>query len=133
MLARLPQKKINNVLNHYPTSRYLQLRCLMVLNKSGTIYQVRQIVNAGKTIGSGTYGKVHLGLHILTGERVAVKIIEKLKLSHNDLQRVYREISILQKIMHPSLIQLYEIIETDKSLLFITEYMQNGELFNYII
>jgi 5'-AMP-activated protein kinase catalytic alpha subunit len=35
--------------------------------------------------------------------------------------------------MHPSLIQLYEIIETEKSLLFVTEYMQNGELFNYII
>ena len=31
----------------------------------------------GKTIGEGTFGKVKLGRHILTGERVAVKVLEK--------------------------------------------------------
>ncbi|CAE8617304.1 unnamed protein product, partial [Polarella glacialis] len=31
----------------------------------------------GKTIGEGTFGKVKLGTHILTGEKVAVKILEK--------------------------------------------------------
>lgn len=56
-----------------------------------------------------------------------------MKLHKKDLERIQREISILKRIMHPSLIQLYEIIETEKSLLFVTEYMQNGELFNYII
>lgn len=56
-----------------------------------------------------------------------------MKLHKKDLERIHREISILKRIMHPSLIQLYEIIETEKSLLFVTEYMQNGELFNYII
>lgn len=74
-----------------------------------------------------------MGLHIPTGERVAVKIIDKMKLHIKDLERIQKEISILKLIMHPSLIQLYEIIETEKSLLFVTEYMQNGELFNYII
>lgn len=34
----------------------------------------------GKTIGSGSSGKVHLGLHVVTGEKVAIKIIEKKKL-----------------------------------------------------
>lgn len=32
-------------------------------------------INTGKTIGVGSFGKVHLGLHIPTGERVAVKIL----------------------------------------------------------
>eukprot|EP00438_Fugacium_kawagutii_P015264 Skav221191 [mRNA] locus=scaffold4980:6865:16315:+ [translate_table: standard] len=31
----------------------------------------------GKTLGEGTFGKVKLGRHILTGERVAVKVLEK--------------------------------------------------------
>jgi len=30
-----------------------------------------------KTIGEGTFGKVKLGVHLLTGERVAVKVLEK--------------------------------------------------------
>ena len=34
-----------------------------------------------KTIGEGTFGKVKLGLHILTGEKVAVKILEDSKAS----------------------------------------------------
>ena len=30
-----------------------------------------------KTIGEGTFGKVRLGIHTLTNEKVAVKILEK--------------------------------------------------------
>jgi len=30
-----------------------------------------------KTLGEGTFGKVKLGTHTLTGEKVAVKILEK--------------------------------------------------------
>ena len=33
-----------------------------------------------KTIGKGTFGKVKLGTHNLTGEKVAVKILEKDKI-----------------------------------------------------
>jgi serine/threonine protein kinase len=33
-----------------------------------------------KTIGKGTFGKVKLGSHNLTGEKVAVKILEKEKI-----------------------------------------------------
>ena len=30
-----------------------------------------------KTIGEGTFGKVKLGIHIPTNEKVAIKILEK--------------------------------------------------------
>jgi hypothetical protein len=33
--------------------------------------------NIGKTIGEGTFGKVKLGIHTLSGEKVAIKILEK--------------------------------------------------------
>jgi MAP/microtubule affinity-regulating kinase len=33
-----------------------------------------------KTIGKGTFGKVKLGIHHLTNEKVAVKILEKDKI-----------------------------------------------------
>jgi 5'-AMP-activated protein kinase catalytic alpha subunit len=44
-------------------------------------------------IGEGTFGKVKLGTHILTGEKVAVKILEKDKITEEaDVERVSREI-----------------------------------------
>ena len=88
----------------------------------------------GKTIGEGTFGKVKLGTHTLTGERVAIKILVKEKIIDvADVERVSREIHILKLIRHPSIIQLYEIIETSRHLFLVMEYVENGELFDYIV
>ncbi|CAD7968767.1 unnamed protein product [Amoebophrya sp. A25] len=88
----------------------------------------------GKTIGEGTFGKVKLGTHILTGEKVAVKILEKERIVDvADVERVAREIHILKLIRHPHIIQLYEIIETPKQLYLIMEFASGGELFDYIV
>jgi 5'-AMP-activated protein kinase catalytic alpha subunit len=52
-------------------------------------------------VGEGTFGKVKLGNHILTGEKVAVKILEKDRISDMaDVERVAREIHILKLIRH---------------------------------
>lgn len=89
---------------------------------------------AAKTIGEGTFGKVKLGTHILTGDKVAVKILEKERITDvADVERVSREIHILKLIRHPNIIQLYEIIETPKQLYLIMEYANGGELFDYIV
>ena len=67
--------------------------------------------NLGKTIGQGTFGKVKLGTHTLTEEKVAVKILEKERIKDvADVERVAREIHILKLIRHPNIIQLYEVI-----------------------
>lgn len=88
----------------------------------------------GKTIGEGTFGKVKLGTHILTGERVAVKVLEKDRIVEvADVERVAREVHILKLIRHPHIVQLYEIIETRRQLYLIMEYASGGELFDYIV
>ncbi len=87
-----------------------------------------------KTIGEGTFGKVRLGIHTLTNEKAAVKILEKEKIKEiADVERVTREIFILKLIRHPNIVQLYEIIETPKNLFFIMEHCAKGELFDYIV
>jgi 5'-AMP-activated protein kinase catalytic alpha subunit len=64
-----------------------------------------------RNLGEGTFGKVKLGIHSLTGEKVAVKVLEKSRIADvADVARVTREIQILKQIRHPNLIQLYEII-----------------------
>lgn len=88
----------------------------------------------GKTIGEGTFGKVKLGTQVMTGERVAIKVLEKQKiLDISDVERVAREIHILKQIRHPHIIQLYEIIETPRQLYLIMEYASGGELFDFIV
>ena len=76
--------------------------------------------NSGKTLGKGTFGKVKLATHIPTGEKVAIKILEKDRIVDvADVERVSREIHILKLIRHPNIIQLFEIIETPKHLFLI--------------
>lgn len=68
-----------------------------------------------------------LGIHAVSGEKVAIKILEKEKIVDvADVERVSREIHILKLIRHPNIIQLYEIIETPKHLFLVMEYMEKG-------
>ena len=63
-----------------------------------------------------------------------MKILEKDKIKDKkDIDRITREIKILKKVRHPNVIQLYEIIETEKELFLIMEYCAGGELFDYIV
>jgi 5'-AMP-activated protein kinase catalytic alpha subunit len=88
----------------------------------------------GKTLGKGTFGKVKLGIENVTREKVAVKILEKQRIKDKaDVERISREISILKQIRHPNIVQLYEIIETSKTIFLIMEYAEGGELFDYIV
>lgn len=62
-------------------------------------------------MGEGTFGKVKLGIHIPSKEKVAVKILEKEKISDDsDIERITREIQILKLIRHPNIVQLYEVV-----------------------
>jgi len=70
----------------------------------------------------------------LTDEKVAVKILEKDKIvDSSDTERVAREIKILKNLRNPIVVQLYEIIESEKELYLIMEYAWGGELFDYIV
>ena len=85
-------------------------------------------------LGEGTFGKVKLGIYIKTGEKVAIKIINKKKLKEkNDQIHLKREIDLLQKINHTNIISVYEIFENYENYFIIMEYCSRGELFNYIV
>ena len=88
----------------------------------------------GRAIGEGTFGKVRLGIHKLSGIQVAIKILIKKKIIDvSDIERVSREITILKKIRHINIIRLYEVIDTSKYIFLIMEYANNGEVFDYIV
>ena len=86
-----------------------------------------------KTLGKGSFGKVKEALHVKTGEKIAIKILEKDRIkTDGDLIRIKREIEIHCRVHNPHIIQLYEIIETSKYYFFVMEYAQMGDLTDYI-
>lgn len=84
----------------------------------------------GKTLGKGTFGKVKEAIHIPTGEKVAIKIIDKSSIEDEDDEiRIQREVDIMKKVRHPNIVYLYEIIETADHVFIINEFAEQGELF----
>ena len=50
-----------------------------------------------KTIGQGTYGKVKLGHHIQTKDKVAIKVIDKATIENDrQVKRIQKEIRFLK-------------------------------------
>ena len=85
-------------------------------------------------LGEGTFGVVKLGKVKATGEKVAIKILEKKKIIYKeDKIRVEREIDILQKVHHINVIEIKKILEEKDNIYIIMEYCSKGELFNHII
>ncbi|XP_010199147.2 maternal embryonic leucine zipper kinase [Colius striatus] len=85
-----------------------------------------------ETIGTGGFAKVKLARHRLTGEKVAIKIMDKLALG-DDLPRVKTEIDAMKNLHHQHICQLYHVIETSRKIFIVLEYCPGGELFDYII
>ena len=87
-----------------------------------------------KTLGQGTFGKVKLGIYLPSGEKVAIKILEKDKIVEKDDKiRVKREFDMLSKLNHPNVILVAEIFESQDNYYSVMEYCEGGELFNYIV
>uniref|UniRef100_A0A3Q3N7S9 non-specific serine/threonine protein kinase n=1 Tax=Mastacembelus armatus TaxID=205130 RepID=A0A3Q3N7S9_9TELE len=89
-----------------------------------------------KTIGKGNFAKVKLARHILTGREVAIKIIDKAQLNPTSLQKVRfvdTYVFDFNHILFCTIVQLFEVIETDKTLYLIMEYASGGEVFDYLV
>ncbi|KAL1560338.1 CBL-interacting serine/threonine-protein kinase 12 [Salvia divinorum] len=89
--------------------------------------------DVGKLLGHGTFAKVYLARNIKTNENVAIKVIDKEKILKVGLTaNVKREISILRRVRHPNIVQLFEVMATKTKIYFVMEYVKGGELFSKV-
>ncbi|XP_039600832.1 hormonally up-regulated neu tumor-associated kinase homolog A-like isoform X1 [Polypterus senegalus] len=88
----------------------------------------------GRKLGEGSFAKVREGLHALTGEKVAVKIIDKKKAKKDSYmtRNLRREGQIQQMIRHPNITQLFDILETENCYYLIMELCLGGSLMQKI-
>ncbi|KAL3987628.1 hypothetical protein ACER0C_014743 [Sarotherodon galilaeus] len=105
-------------------------------SKELTVGQSSQFVGPyrlEKTLGKGQTGLVKLGVHCITGQKVAIKIVNREKLSESVLMKVEREIAILKLIEHPHVLKLHDVYENNKYLYLVLEHVSGGELFDYLV
>lgn len=89
----------------------------------------------GKTLGAGTFGVVRKAKRLSTNEEVAVKIILKkaLKGKGVEFQSLYDELSMLQQLSHPNIVQFKGWFESKDKFYIVTQLATGGELFDRIL
>ncbi|KAF3491380.1 BR serine/threonine-protein kinase 2 [Arthroderma uncinatum] len=109
----------------------------------------------GRTLGKGSTGRVRLAKHAITGQSAAIKIVSKRFAAMVQSQSIMvmdkftkipgfsresraipcgieREVVIMKLIQHPNVIGLFDVWENRGELYLVLEYVEGGELFEYI-
>ena len=86
-----------------------------------------------KKLGEGNFSTVKLASHSLTGEKVAIKILEKTKVTKlEEKERINRELAIMRKLNHYNIAKLYQIVETKLTIYLIQENIPGKEFMEYL-
>ena len=84
-------------------------------------------------IGEGNFGKVKLAIHKETGEKFAIKILNKKQIKIKMKNTIFKENDIITKFNHINVIFVFAIIEDADNYYIVMEYCKTGELFDYIV
>ncbi|EGC31005.1 hypothetical protein DICPUDRAFT_157188 [Dictyostelium purpureum] len=91
--------------------------------------------NLRDVLGTGNFASVRLGVEKETGDKYAVKIIDKKKMSMTSKRKdsLMDEVNVLTKVHHQNIISIKEVFTTPKNLYLILELVTGGELFDRIV
>ena len=102
-----------------------------------TSLAVRNTLNSrgyvlGKTLGTGTYGKVKFAHSLRLKRAVAVKIVSRKVAKEVHRKFLPREMEALQTLRHKNIIELIECVETQDHIYIVMELAEGGDLLDYI-
>jgi len=89
----------------------------------------------GEVLGQGGFSIVKKAIHKQTQQPWAIKIIKKDEpnLTPQEIENLYSEIDIMQKLKHSNIVALNEVFEDKTTLYLVLELIDGGELFDQII
>lgn len=120
----------NYMTNDIERSKSFQEKLKEASNKRKSLSEVPwklKNIDFIKTLGEGAFGKVKLATNLITKDLVAVKILKKKKVA-SVIVKLREEIKALQLLNSPFVVQLYKVIEDDKKIYIIQEYVGGGDL-----
>ncbi|RXW21251.1 hypothetical protein EST38_g4615 [Candolleomyces aberdarensis] len=100
----------------------------------------------GECVGKGASGRVKIARHRRTRQLAAVKILPITPLvnsraslatqqAKSEKQRlgIDREITMMKLMNHPNIMRIYDVYEGEKELYLVLEYVEGGELFDFLV
>ncbi|XP_067931569.1 calcium/calmodulin-dependent protein kinase type 1-like [Watersipora subatra] len=93
----------------------------------------RYDIKKDHVLGTGAFSKVLLAEDkTKKGTFVAVKVIDR-KALHGKEESLQNEISVLQKLKHPNIVQLLDVFDDKTYVYLVMELVTGGELFDMIV
>ncbi|KAJ1480870.1 kinase-like domain-containing protein [Baffinella frigidus] len=92
-------------------------------------------------LGKGAFGAVRLATHVLSGQQVVFKTIEKYKIASllrdqgvvGDMEEAcMNEARLLERLDHPHVIALHQTINAPKKVHLVMDYVSAGDLWTYV-
>ncbi|KAK2973123.1 hypothetical protein RJ640_012602 [Escallonia rubra] len=84
----------------------------------------------GRVLGHGNFAKVYHARNLQTDKSVAMKVVGKEKVIKVGMtEQVKREISVMNMVRHPNIVELHEVIASKSKIYFAMELVRGGELF----
>lgn len=100
----------------------------------------------GECVGKGASGRVKVARHSTTGQMAAVKILPleavissraSLRTKENKAEKhrngIDKEIIMMKLMDHPNIVRIFDVYEGEHELFLILEYVDGGELFDYLV
>ncbi|KAJ3368490.1 Checkpoint kinase 2 [Allomyces arbusculus] len=100
---------------------------------------VLQGIDFHRILGSGTYATVYLAVDRHTKEKYACKALDKFKAGlrsrgspANNGHEELAEIRILMNLKHPNIVQVHQVLRTERYIYMFLQLVEGGELFDYL-
>ena len=117
-----------------PEENPIKINSALIFSKDDKIKNVSlEDFKVLKILGRGAFGKVYLVKFNKTNQLYAMKSIKKIYLNdQNEINNVFSQKKIIQKLNYPFLIDIYLAFKTDDRIYFIMNVVQGENLCEYL-
>ncbi|AOA61317.1 cAMP-dependent protein kinase type 2 [Komagataella phaffii CBS 7435] len=86
-----------------------------------------------RTLGTGSFGRVHLVRSVHNGRFYAIKVLKKAQVVRlKQVEHTNDERRMLKLVEHPFLIRMWGTFQDAKNLFMVMDYIEGGELFSLL-
>jgi protein kinase A len=86
-----------------------------------------------RTVGTGSFGRVHLAQSKVNGKHYAIKALDKYDVVRlKQVEHINNEPTILREVAHPFVVTLWDAFQDDTHLFMVMDYVPGGELFSIL-
>ncbi|OVF09340.1 putative cAMP-dependent protein kinase catalytic subunit [Clavispora lusitaniae] len=86
-----------------------------------------------RTLGTGSFGRVHLVRSVHNGRYYAIKVLKKQQVvKMKQVEHTNDERRMLKLVEHPFLIRMWGTFQDQKNLFMVMDYIEGGELFSLL-